>query len=68
LRRAARLGLSGAMITEYPLEHRRYDGSEYEPDWMASGHSRFALAADASAASRHSSGTRASVDWKDRGR
>ena len=25
LERAARLGLSGAMITEYPLEHRRYD-------------------------------------------
>jgi len=32
---AARLGLSGAMITEYPLEHRRYDGSEYEPFWAA---------------------------------
>src|SRR6266478_4435143 len=31
LERPARLGLSGAMITEYPLEHRRYDGSEYEP-------------------------------------
>jgi predicted TIM-barrel fold metal-dependent hydrolase len=29
------LGLSGAMITEYPLEHRRYDGSEYEPFWAA---------------------------------
>ena len=27
-RRAARLGLAGAMITEYPLEHRRYDESE----------------------------------------
>jgi hypothetical protein len=24
-RRAARLDLSGAMITEYPLEHLRYD-------------------------------------------
>jgi hypothetical protein len=23
------------MITEYPLEHRRYDGSEYEPLWAA---------------------------------
>src|SRR5271165_1866380 len=23
------------MITEYPLEHRRYDGSEYEPFWAA---------------------------------
>jgi len=33
--RAARLGLSGAMITEYPLEHRRYDGSENEPFWAA---------------------------------
>ena len=35
LERAACLGLSGAMITEYPLEHRRYDGSEYEPFWAA---------------------------------
>ncbi len=35
LERAARLGLAGAMITEYPLEHRRYDGSEYEPFWAA---------------------------------
>src|SRR5713226_6335770 len=35
LERAARVGLSGAMITEYPLEHRRYDGSEYEPFWAA---------------------------------
>ena len=26
LERAARLNLSGAMITKYPLEHRRYDG------------------------------------------
>ena len=34
-RRAARLGLAGAMITEYPLEHRRYDQSEYEPFWAA---------------------------------
>jgi predicted TIM-barrel fold metal-dependent hydrolase len=33
LERAARLGLSGAMITEYPLEHRRYDQPEYEPFW-----------------------------------
>jgi predicted TIM-barrel fold metal-dependent hydrolase len=23
------------MITEYPLEHRRYAGSEYEPFWAA---------------------------------
>ena len=29
-RRAARLGLAGAMITEYPLEDRRYDQSEYD--------------------------------------
>ena len=35
LERAARLGLCGAMITEYPLEHRRYDQSEYEPFWAA---------------------------------
>jgi hypothetical protein len=33
LERAARLGLSGAMITEYPREHRRYDQSGYEPFW-----------------------------------
>jgi predicted TIM-barrel fold metal-dependent hydrolase len=30
-----RLGLAGAMITEYPLEHRRYDQPEYEPFWAA---------------------------------
>jgi predicted TIM-barrel fold metal-dependent hydrolase len=35
LERAARLGLSGAMITEYPLEDRRYDQPEYEPFWTA---------------------------------
>src|SRR5207253_8149597 len=35
LERPARHGLSGAMITEHPLEHRRYDGSEYEPFWAA---------------------------------
>ncbi|MGH7096480.1 MAG: amidohydrolase family protein [Stellaceae bacterium] len=35
LERAARLGLSGAMITEYPLEDRRYDQSGYEPFWAA---------------------------------
>jgi hypothetical protein len=33
LERAARLDLAGAMITEYRLEHWRYDGSEYEPFW-----------------------------------
>jgi Amidohydrolase len=35
LERAARLGLSGAMITEYPAEDRRYDQPEYEPFWAA---------------------------------
>jgi len=35
LERAAGLGFAGAMITEYPLEHRRYDGAEYEPFWAA---------------------------------
>ena len=35
LERTARLGLAGAMITEYPLEHRRYDQPEYEPFWTA---------------------------------
>ena len=29
------LGLAGAMITEYPLEARRYDQPEYEPFWAA---------------------------------
>jgi hypothetical protein len=35
LERATRLGLSGAMITEYPAEDRRYDQPEYEPFWAA---------------------------------
>jgi predicted TIM-barrel fold metal-dependent hydrolase len=35
LERSARLGLAGAMITEYPLEDRRYDQPEYEPFWAA---------------------------------
>jgi len=35
LERAAHLGLSGAMITEYPLEDRRYDQPDYEPFWAA---------------------------------
>jgi predicted TIM-barrel fold metal-dependent hydrolase len=35
LERAAKLGLAGAMISEYPLEHRRYDQPEYEPFWAA---------------------------------
>lgn len=35
LERAARLGLCGAMITEYPPEDRRYDQPEYEDFWAA---------------------------------
>ena len=35
LERTARLGLAGAMITEYPLEERRYDQPEYENFWAA---------------------------------
>src|SRR5437868_11258908 len=35
LERAGRLGLAGAMITEYPAEDRRYDQTEYEPFWAA---------------------------------
>ena len=35
LERSAKLGLVGAMITEYPAEERRYDGAEYEPFWAA---------------------------------
>src|SRR5947209_13404565 len=35
LERAARLGLAGAMITEYPAEDRRYDQPEYEKFWAA---------------------------------
>lgn len=35
LERAATKGFAGAMITEYPLEHRRYDQPEYEPFWAA---------------------------------
>ncbi len=35
LERAAKMGLAGAMITEYPLEDRRYDQPEYEPFWAA---------------------------------
>ena len=33
--RAARLGLAGAMIREYPLEDRGYDQPEYEKFWAA---------------------------------
>jgi predicted TIM-barrel fold metal-dependent hydrolase len=35
LERTARLGFAGAMITEYPLEDRRYDQPMYEPFWAA---------------------------------
>src|SRR6185369_7186241 len=35
LERAARLGLAGAMISELPLDERRYDQAEYEPFWTA---------------------------------
>jgi predicted TIM-barrel fold metal-dependent hydrolase len=35
LERAARLGLCGAMIAEYPAEDRRYDQPEYEKFWAA---------------------------------
>lgn len=35
LERVAKLGLAGAMITEYPVEDRRYDSPEYEPLWAA---------------------------------
>ncbi|MBV8776400.1 MAG: amidohydrolase [Alphaproteobacteria bacterium] len=35
LERTARLGLSGAMIAEYPAEDRRYDQPEYENFWAA---------------------------------
>ena len=35
LERVAKRGFAGAMITEYPLEHRRYDQPEYEPFWAA---------------------------------
>ena len=43
LERAARLGLSGAMITEYPVEDRRYDQPEYEPFWAAAARTRPAV-------------------------
>lgn len=35
LERTAKLGFVGAMITEYPLEERRYDHPDYEPLWAA---------------------------------
>jgi predicted TIM-barrel fold metal-dependent hydrolase len=43
LERAARLGLAGAMISEYPLEDRRYDQPEYEPFWAAAESLRMPL-------------------------
>ena len=43
LERAARLGLAGAMITEYPLEHRRYDQPAYEPFWATAAALRMPL-------------------------
>jgi predicted TIM-barrel fold metal-dependent hydrolase len=43
LERAACLGLSGAMITEYPAEDRRYDQPEYEPFWAAAASLDLAL-------------------------
>jgi predicted TIM-barrel fold metal-dependent hydrolase len=33
LERSAKLGLAGAMISELPLDDRRYDQAEYEPFW-----------------------------------
>jgi predicted TIM-barrel fold metal-dependent hydrolase len=35
LERCARKGFAGAMITEFPHEHRRYDHPDYEPFWAA---------------------------------
>ena len=35
LERTAKLGFSGAMITEYPVEERRYNHPDYEPLWAA---------------------------------
>ena len=35
LERSAKLGLAGAMISELPLDDRRYDQAEYEPFWAA---------------------------------
>jgi len=35
LERTARLGLAGAMISELPIDDRRYDQPEYEPFWTA---------------------------------
>jgi predicted TIM-barrel fold metal-dependent hydrolase len=35
LERTAKMGMVGAMITEYPWEDRRYYSPEYEPFWAA---------------------------------
>jgi predicted TIM-barrel fold metal-dependent hydrolase len=35
LERSAKLGLAGTMISELPLDDRRYDQAEYEPFWAA---------------------------------
>jgi len=35
LERAAKLDLAGAMISELPIDERRYDQPEYEPFWAA---------------------------------
>jgi predicted TIM-barrel fold metal-dependent hydrolase len=35
LERSAKMGLVGAMISEYPAEAKRYDQPEYEPFWAA---------------------------------
>ncbi len=35
MERAAKMGLCGAMISEYPFESRRYLEPEYEPFWAA---------------------------------
>ena len=40
LERPARLGLSGAMITEYSAEDRRYDQPEYGPGTLRDASSR----------------------------
>jgi predicted TIM-barrel fold metal-dependent hydrolase len=43
LERTARMGFAGAMISEYPLEDRRYDQPEYEPFWAAAQDLRMPL-------------------------
>lgn len=43
LERTAKMGFAGAMITEYPLEDRRYDQPEYEPFWAAAQDLRMPL-------------------------